>query len=279
MKLAKKLLVGTLIMSIVALSGCGKKEEVQPEETTAVETVAPSESPEEVETTPEEGVGEAGEKAEAGNEIDEQAQDSSTDEIKTEETESDELPIEAAEYADLEDLEGNSYRTKIPEGWKNGGNTNVNASVEGYNVISNSKFNSEIVITEQILEGADTIDMGAYMKDHKKAYNEESESTGVYVLAAGDKELDAVKVGYMKCEIKITEQMVKNAITVGSVTQEEVDAAGGMDAYIAAQNTTQLQIYVPNRNRMITIATKLEGDHTEEIEKAAYALANIMYLK
>lgn len=280
MKLAKKLLVGTLIMSMIALSGCGKEKEATPEDTSVSETVAPSESPEEVETAaPEESPAETEATAEAEDKVDEGSKDLATDETKAEEKESDALPIEAAEYADLEDLEGNTYRTKIPEGWKNGGTTTVDASVEGYNIISNSKLNSEIVITEQILEGADTIDMGSYMKDHKKAYNEQSESTGVYVLSAGDKELEAVKVGYMKCEIKITEQMVKNAITVGSVTQEEVDAAGGMDAYIAAQNTTQLQIYVPNRNRMITIATKLEGDNAAKVEEAAYALANIMYLK
>lgn len=275
MKLSKKLLVGTLIISMVALSGCGKTKETSTETTPiSSESVAPSESPKEAET---EEKPEASQEAESKEEV--TPTQTTTEEKTTADSEGDKLPIESEKYAKLEDLEGDSYRTKIPEGWKKGGSTKVDASVEAYNVISNDKINGKIVITEQALEGADTIDMDSYMADHKKAYNEQSESTGVYVLDAGGKELDAVKIGYMKCEIKITEQMVKNAITTGSVTQEEVDAAGGMEAYIAQQNTVQLQIYVPNRNCMITIATKLEGDNASKIEEAAYNLANIMYLK
>lgn len=275
MKLSKKLLIGTLIMSMVALGGCGKTKEASVEVTpTPSESVAPSESPKE--TEPEE-------KAEASKDAEKKEETTPTETATQEETASevasDEIPIELEKYAKLEDLEGNSYRTKIPEGWTKGGDTKADASIDAYNVISNDKINGEIVITEQALEGADTIDMDAYMADHKKAYNAQSESTGVYVLDAGGKELDAVKIGYMKCEIKVTEQMVKNAITTGTVTQDEVDAAGGMDKYIAQQNTVQLQIYVPNKNGMITIATKLAGDHTSEIEAAAYSLANIMYLK
>lgn len=278
MKLAKELLVGTLIISMAALSGCGKEDTPKTEETLASETVVPSESPKEVDTTTSEASPEETQEV-SEQSSEESVESTSADESKATEEKPEEIPIESEEYAGLEELEGETYRTKIPEGWKSGGSTTVNASVEGYNIISNSDLNSEIVITEQVLEGADTIDMGAYMKDHKEAYNEESESTGVYVLSAGDKELDAVKVGYMKCEIKITEQMVKNAITIGSVTQEEVDAAGGMEAYIASQNKKQLQIYVPNRNHMITIATQLEEENEAAIEEAAYALANIMYLK
>lgn len=275
MKLSKKLLIGTLMISMVALSGCGKTKDASVEVTpTPSESVAPSESPKETEKE---------EKTEAGKDEEKEEEvtpsETATEEEATPSSEADEIPIELEKYAKLEDLEGDSYRTKIPEGWEKGGSTKVDTSVEAYNVISNDKINGEIVITEQVLDGADTIDMDAYMTDHKKAYNEQSESTGVYVLDAGGKELDAVKIGYMKCEIKVTQQMVKNAITTGSVTQEEVDAAGGMDAYIAQQNTVQLQIYVPNRNRMITIATKLDGDNASKIEEAAYSLANIMYLK
>ncbi len=268
MKLTKKLLVGALIISMVALSGCGKNQETITEPTsTPSETVVPSGSPEEApKESPE-------------VEKEETSSETTAEEPQGTKIESSELPIEAEEYAKLEDLEGDSYRTKIPEGWKKGGDTAVAGSVDAYNIISNDKLGGEIIITEQVLEGADTIDMDAYMADHKEAYNKQSESIGVYVLDAGGKELDAVKIGYMKCEIKITEQMVKNAITVGSVTQEEVDEAGGMAAYIAKQNVVQLQIYVPNRSRMITIAAKLEGEHVEEIEAAAYNLANIMYLK
>ncbi|WP_054743385.1 hypothetical protein [Cellulosilyticum ruminicola] len=274
MKLAKKLLIGTLIISMVVLGGCGKKKEA-PAETTATvtEIVKPSESPEA--TSEESPKAEEENKEENKNEKDNAEVTDTTQDT----SDSDEVPIDKAEYANLKEIEGKSYRTRIPEGWSEGGDAKINSSVAGYTLISNSKLNSQIAITEQALDGADTIDMAAYMKDHKEMYNKKSESTGVYVQAAGAKELDAVKIGFMKCNIKITEQMVKNAITVGSITQDEVDAAGGMDAYIKEQNTTQLQIYVPNKNCMITIATKLEGDSAEAVEKAAYDLANIMYLK
>lgn len=275
MKLAKKLLIGTLVISMVALGGCGKKEEA-PAETLAAETVKPSESPE---VTPSESPEVKEEVKEENTEVKDETEATEQTETEQEISDSDEHPIDKAEYANLKEIEGKSYRTRIPEGWTEGGDTAIDPSVAAYNIISNSKLKSEIIITEQALDGADTIDMAAYMKDHKQMYNEQSESTGVYVQTAGAKELDAVKVGFMKCDIKITEQMVKNAITVGTVTQKEVDAAGGMKAYIDKQNTTQLQIYVPNKNCMITISTKLEGDNAEEIEKAAYDLANIMYLK
>lgn len=278
MKLSKKLLVGTLIISMVALNGCGKTKQATTEVApVASESAEPSEI--EVAETPTESADITKDTEDTAKDTAETTTTPTADETKDVNEESDKLPIELEEYANLEDLEGDSYRTKIPDGWKKGGDVAVDPTVAAYNTISNDKLNAEIVITEQELDGADTIDMDAYMKDHKKAYNEESESTGVYVLDAGGKELDAVKIGYMKCEIKITEQMVKNAITKGSVTQEEVDAAGGMEAYIEIQNTTQLQIYVPNKNRMITIATKLEGDNASKIEEAAYDLANIMYLK
>ena len=142
MKLTKKLLVGTLIISMIVLSGCGKDKSTSIDTPTSTSSdmlasLEPSETPKE---TSDETV-----------ETKEQKEQDETTSQKSQ-TEEEQLPIDAPEYANLEDLEGDTYKTKIPTGWTKGGNTIVNDNVENYNIISNSKLSGEIVITEQQLE-------------------------------------------------------------------------------------------------------------------------------
>lgn len=270
MKLTRKIVGMTLIVATMLAVGCGKEN--QKEVVMATDQVT-----ETVEPTAEETV-------EPTVVPTEEATDSTA--LATTQPEETAVPERTAETVlpiDIDDgrtvFEGEHYKAKLPKGWEVKEAEEVNAQLDQLLIAYNPKTKDEIYIKEQPFDQADTIDMEVYMKDLKDYYNSLTETSGVTILEAGSKSLTTINTAYLKSKTEVTEEMVKAAIEAESVKQEDIDAAGGMDAFIKAQNQTIYQLYIPNKNDMITITATLVPGREEELVAAAYEIADVMYLK
>lgn len=161
-----------------------------------------------------------------------------------------ETPQESATAIALSETEtaGEGFTIRGPEGWSV-------TTESGATTMSNEQNES---IAAMLVPSQDftSIDVNEYVSEVQKQLADKASSSGIDMTVTNTEtlELPAGDAAVFTIEMPFTEEYLNGWLQSGALTQEQIDAAGGKEQFMADTKMTQIQAHVLTKKGLLTIA-------------------------